>query len=41
MVIAEDGTHNFVVSTFGTVSMLEYNRVLQNTPIISDLHKLG
>jgi hypothetical protein len=40
MVIAEDGTNNFEASTFGTVSM-EYKRVLQNTPIFSNLHKLG
>jgi hypothetical protein len=33
-------TNNFEASTFGTVSM-EYNRVLQNTPIFSNLHKLG
>jgi hypothetical protein len=37
MVIAEDG---YGTSTLGTVSS-EYNKILQNTPIFSNLHKLG
>jgi hypothetical protein len=41
MVVAEDGYNSFEASILGTVSMLEYHIVLQNTPIISDLHKLG
>jgi hypothetical protein len=41
MVVVEDGYNNFEASILGTVFMLEYNRVLHNTPIISDLHKLG
>jgi hypothetical protein len=40
MVIVEEGHNHFEASTLGTVSS-EYNRILQNTPIFSNLHKLG
>jgi hypothetical protein len=40
MVILEDGYNNFEASTLGTISS-EFNIILQNTPIISNLHKLG
>jgi hypothetical protein len=40
MVIAEDRCNNFEASTLGTVSS-EHNRILQNTPIFTNLHKLG
>jgi hypothetical protein len=40
MVIVENGYNNFEDSTFGNVSM-EYNIILQITPIFSNLHKLG
>jgi hypothetical protein len=40
MVIAEDGYNNFEDSTLRNLSS-QYSRVLKNTPIFSNLHKLG
>jgi hypothetical protein len=40
MIIAEDDWNNFEASTLGIVYMEEYNRILRNTPILSNLHKL-
>jgi hypothetical protein len=40
MVIMEDGYTSYEASTLGTVSS-EFNRILQNKPILSNLHKLG
>jgi hypothetical protein len=40
MVMAEDGSNNLEDSTLGNVSS-EYKRILQNTPIFSNLHKMG
>jgi hypothetical protein len=40
MVNVEDNSNTFEASTLITVSS-EHNRVLQNIPIFSNLHKLG
>jgi hypothetical protein len=40
MVIVGDKYNNFAASTLGIVYM-EDNRILQITPIFSNLHKLG
>jgi hypothetical protein len=40
MVIANDDTNHFDAFQFRTVS-IEYNRILENTPIFSKLHRIG
>jgi hypothetical protein len=40
MFIAEDDSSNYEASTLRTVSS-EYNTILQNTPIFSNLHIMG
>jgi hypothetical protein len=40
MVIVEDVTNNFDASTIITVS-IEYNKILHNTRIFSNHHKMG
>jgi hypothetical protein len=40
MVIVEVGSNNYEGSTLRTVSR-EYNRILQITPLISNLHRMG
>jgi hypothetical protein len=40
MAIVEDASNNYEGSTLRTVS-IEYNRLLQNTPIFSSMHRMG
>jgi hypothetical protein len=40
LVIVEEETNNYEASTIRTVS-IEYNRILQITPIFSNLHRMG
>jgi hypothetical protein len=40
MVTVEVGSNTYEASTLGIVSS-EYQRILQNTPIFSNVHKMG